>query len=85
MVSVMNLRAQFVEGLGYSQFNGQSDGFFRCHNEFRKINNEDYELIMLPKKHGLDYNYPADDVPLGQGLLLLSALGMLYVIKKDNG
>lgn len=82
MVYVMNLNAQFVEGLGYSQFNGQSDGFFRCHDEFRKINNEDYELILLPKKHGLDYNYPADDVPLGQGLLLLSALGGTICDKK---
>ena len=84
MVSVMNIIAQFVESSGYAQFNGQSDGFFKCHKEFRKINNGDYELMLLPEKHGLDYNYPADDVPLGPGMLLLSALGVLYVIKKDS-
>lgn len=84
MVSVMNISAQFVESSGYTQFDGQSDGFFRCHNEFRKANDDDYELILLPENHGLDYNYPADNVPLEQGLLLLSAFGLLYVIKKDN-
>ena len=82
MVSVININAQIVGSYRYMQISGQSDGFFRYNDEFRKINNDEYELILLPKTHGLDYNYPADNVSIGQGLLLLSALGVLYVIKK---
>ena len=82
MVSVINIYAQIDGTFGYKHISGQSDGFFKYDDEFRKINNDEYELILLPKTHGLDYNYPAENVSIGQGLLLMSALGVLYVIKK---
>lgn len=78
----MNINAQIVEDLRNSQFIGQSDGFFRNNVEFHKINNDEYELVLLPKTHGLDYNYPADNASIGQGVLLLSAFGVLYMIRK---
>lgn len=59
--------------------NAQSDGFFRYQYEYREIKNEEWnELILLPNAHGLDYNYPADNVPIGTGLLLLSGMGLAY-------
>lgn len=82
MVSVINVNAQIVGSYRYTHISGQSDGFFRHKDEFRKVNDDEYELILLPKTHGLDYNYPADNVSIGQGLILLSALGVLYVIRK---
>lgn len=78
----MNVKAQINGSFGYTQMSGQSDGFFSCNDGVRKVNNDAYELILLPKTHGLDYNYPADSVSIGQGVLLLSALGTLYVIRK---
>ena len=82
MVSVININAQIDGTFGHTQISRKSDGFFRYNDEFRKVNNDEYELILLPKTHGLDYNYPAENVSIGQGLLLMSALGVLYVIKK---
>ena len=39
---------------------------------------------MLPPTHGLDYNYPADEAPLGTGLLLMTGIGIVYVFHKKN-
>lgn len=84
MVFVMNVKAQVVGTFGHTQISGESDGFFRHNYESRKDDNDEYELILLPKTHGLDYNYPANNAPIGQGMLLLSALGLLYVIKRKH-
>ncbi len=57
----------------------QSDGFFLHHQECRNDNALEWEeLIMLPKTHGLDYNYPANEVPLNSGLILLVGMGICY-------
>lgn len=65
-------------GIGIN-VNAQSDGFFRYQYEYREIKNEEWnELILLPNAHGLDYNYPVDNVPIGTGLLLMSGMGLAY-------
>ena len=84
IIFVMNVKAQNIKTSGYMQISGKSDGFFGYNDEFRKVNNDEYELILLPKTHGLDYNYPADNVPIGQSLMLLSAFGVLYAIKRKR-
>lgn len=63
----------------------QSDGFFSYQYEYREDENKEWsELIMLPPTHGLDYNYPADEAPLGTGLLLMTGIGIVYVFHKKN-
>lgn len=81
ILAVMNINAQMPD-LNYSKFNGKSDGFFE--NHYRENVADEYDLLLLPQVHGLEYNYPADDVPIGYGLLLLSAFGILYEIKKRH-
>ena len=40
---------------------------------------------MLPPSHGLDYNYPAESVPISTGLLLMAGMGIVYAkCRKDN-
>lgn len=63
----------------------QSDGYFSYQYEYREDkNNEWSELIMLPPTHGLDYNYPADEAPLGTGLLMMTGIGLAYIYHKNN-
>ena len=65
--------------------NAQSDGFFLYNNGCRgDYDNEWSELIMLPPSHGLDYNYPADNVPLGTGLLIMTGMGVVYLIRRKG-
>lgn len=64
----------------------QSDGYFTYHYEHRENkDNEWNQLIMLPPSHGLDYNYPAESVPISTGLLLMAGMGIVYAkCRKDN-
>lgn len=59
--------------------NAQSDGYFTYQYDYRENRNSEWnELIMLPPVHGLDYNYPADNVPVSSGLLLMASMGIVY-------
>ena len=63
----------------------QTDGFFKYSNEYKYVNNDKYELLLLPKQHGLDYDYYADNVPLESGCLLLLGMGLFYAkFRKRN-
>ena len=63
----------------------QTDVFFMYKNKFTyKGVGDEYEAILLPKQHGLDYNYYADNVSLESGCLLLLGLGLLYVVMENN-
>lgn len=56
----------------------QSDGFFMHKRYDYIVADDEYEIILLPKQHGLDYNYYADKAPLGSGCLLLLGMGLIY-------
>lgn len=63
--------------------NSQSDSFFSYHQEYRNDKDSEWEeLIMLPKTHGLDYNYPASDAPLGPGSIILVGMGICYGLSR---
>ena len=62
----------------------QTDGFFRYHLELRDNIYDEHEMILLPDEHGVDYNYSAENASVGHGLLLLSSLGVLYMIKRKR-
>lgn len=65
--------------------NSQSDGFFSYYQEYRNDNDSEWEeLIMLPKTHGLDYNYPANEAPLSSGLILLVGMGICYGFARNS-
>lgn len=65
--------------------NAQTDEFFSYQYERRENNDNEWsELVMLPNTHGLNYNYPADNVPIGTGLWLLAGLGWAYVSRKKG-
>ncbi len=75
----------FAFGLEMSLM-AQVDRFFMYQNEYNyKENASEYEVILLPKEHGWDYNYYAENVPLESGCLLLLGMGLLYTrFKKKN-
>lgn len=63
----------------------QSDGLFSYHQEYRNDNDSEWEeLIMLPKTHGLDYNYPANEAPLNSGFIILVGMGICYGLLRKN-
>lgn len=66
--------------------NAQSDVFFLYQYEYREEKDSEWDqLIMLPPSHGLDYNYPAESVPISTGLLLMAGMGIVYAkCRKDN-
>lgn len=57
--------------------NAQSDAFFSYQYECRE-SDEWGELLILPPEHGLDYSYPADNVAMGTGLLVMTGFAMIY-------
>ena len=61
----------------------QSDGFFRYH-EIKGDRHGENGMLLLPDVHGLEYNYPAVNAPIGNGLLLLSSLGVLYLVNRKQ-
>ena len=60
--------------------NAQSDGFFRsyCDNDYTNRTEDNY--FILPSAHGTNSDY--NSVPLGSGLLILTALGAGYATKR---
>lgn len=57
----------------------QSDRFFVNHYEYREDMSDEWgELLLLPDRHDLDYDYPADNVPLDAGLLMMIGMSMTY-------
>ena len=64
----------------------QCDAFFMWNdadNEtFRYIDTD--AGIKLPAAHGVNYDCTAPAVPLGSGLLVLTALGVGYVMKRNK-
>ena len=63
--------------------NAQCDVFFNWNdadNETNRYVGDDFSFN-LPAAHGSEYDYNA---PLGNGLLVLTALGVGYAIKKKH-
>lgn len=64
--------------------NAQTDGFFRVNNvedyDYRNEPNSGFDFS-LPQSHGYEYDTNA---PLGGGLLILTALGAGYAMKKKR-
>lgn len=62
----------------------QTDGFFRVNNvedyDYRNEPNSGFDFS-LPQLHGYEYDTNA---PLGSGLLILTALGAGYALKKKR-
>lgn len=62
--------------------NAQNDAFFKWNDSyddaFRSV---DYYSFVLPTSHGANNDYQA---PLGNGLLILAALGAGYVRKRSK-
>lgn len=62
--------------------NAQNDAFFKWNDSyddaFRSV---DYYSFVLPTSHGANNDYQA---PLGNGLLILTALGAGYVRKRST-
>ena len=57
----------------------QSDGFFISYSECLERESDEWgELLLLPDKHNVDYNYPADKASLDAGLLIMSGIGLAY-------
>lgn len=66
--------------------NAQSDGFFADKYDYREKNSGEWgEILLLPNTHGLDYNYPADNAPITHGLPIMLVMGIVYLIKKNDG
>lgn len=66
--------------------NAQSDRFFEYHDECGRESNDEWcKFVLLPQEHGVNYNYPADDVPITTGALLLMGMGLLYGMIKKCG
>ncbi|MBQ3595847.1 MAG: hypothetical protein II981_10625 [Bacteroidales bacterium] len=65
--------------------NAQSDVFFSYQYEYREEKDSEWDqLIMLPPSHGLDYNYPADNAPLGAGLLIMTGMSVVYLTRRKD-
>lgn len=63
----------------------QSDGFFLKYYEYKEKGHDEWgELLLLPDKHNVDYDYPADNAPLDTGLLIMSGIGVAYANCKRN-
>lgn len=59
-----------------------TDSFFTSsYTEYRDSSEDFGNLPSLPNTHGFTYDYQAD-APLGGGLLLLTAMGAAYGIRK---
>lgn len=61
--------------------NAQNDNFFNDWEDLSNGYDRDIEYLILPNEHGLLDNQGA---PLGSGLLILTALGAGYALRKKN-
>ena len=62
--------------------NAQSDGFFRSYDNNDNTNRTEGNHFVLPNAHDTNSDY--DSAPLSSGLLILTALGAGYAIKRRN-
>ena len=62
--------------------NAQSDGFFRSYDNNDNANRTNGNTFVLPNAHDTNSDY--DSAPLGSGLLILTALGAGYALKKKR-
>ena len=77
----LNAQAQYKQ-----QQSGLSDGFFTSnYSEYRE---DDWagNMPLLPREHGSDQDYDAEETPIGSGLLILAGLGLGYATlrRKDS-
>lgn len=56
----------------------QHDGFFSDYRDIDRID-ENIDLPQTPGSHGLNENF---DAPVGNGILILSILGVGYALRK---
>ena len=76
------LTSLIVLGLGTSAF-AQGRGLFdKGPGEQSSYNNRDASGLVLPTVHGNPGDQPANDGPLGCGVLLLAGLGAAYAVSK---
>ncbi len=65
-----------------------TDGFFTSnYTEYREDNEDVWglEMPLLPRSHGALFDYQAyNETPLGNGLILLAGLGMVYCLRKKQ-
>lgn len=79
----------FAIGFGLNlnaQYNSLSDGFFSStYSEYRE-NKWVGNMPLLPRTHGSELDYDAEEVPIGSGLLILTGLGLGYATlrRKDS-
>ncbi len=60
-----------------------TDGFFSQDKMSKRATSDDWGTMpLLPKTHGYHYDYPAQETPVGSGLLLLAGMGLGYAIRK---
>ena len=62
--------------------NAQADGFFKWNGNDTEIYRENEEGFALPQYHGTGDDY--NSVPLSGGLLVLTALGAGYTLKRTK-
>ena len=62
--------------------NAQFDGFFKSYGNDDYIDRTGDNSFVLPNAHGTGYDY--DSAPLGSGLLILTALGAGYAVKRKR-
>ena len=76
----------FAIGLGMS-LSAQNDGFFSSgsYSEYRS-NQEIWgqDMPVLPGQHGVNYDFAAEQAPVGSGLLLLGGLAIFYAKRKKS-
>lgn len=75
----LNLNAQ---GLSLQYCSGQTDGFFSS-ERYTEYREEQWagDMPLLPGMHGSDFDYDANEVPSGTGLLL-TGLGLAYGMRR---
>lgn len=79
------LTAIFIMILGCSSLFAQKDGFFTSnYSEYREDNGWGMEMPLLPGSHGYHGDFSCEEVPLGNGLLLLVAFAVLRGRKSDD-
>lgn len=74
------LSVALVLALGFGA-KAQSDNFFNDWEDFSNGYDREIDYLLLPNEHGLIDNQGA---PLGSGLLILTALGAGYALRKKN-
>jgi len=77
----LTLALVFVMGLNV--FAQRNDGFFNYYNDgpYNRLDNPSDIGIILPQSN-LGSNHQNEPAPLGSGLLILTALGVGYTIRK---